>query len=122
MTKISHFAHHACATAAHDRHVSARYWDIVDFGLGALMWVDFLTVRGTVVDYTVVLTFSAGGGLETVRVYDSAHGFNEMHRYTRAGGKQEGIEVHPGTLGEGMRAAIAEIKSRYLAMIEGWEG
>lgn len=33
-----------------------------------------------------------------------------MHRYTQAGGKQEGTEFHSGTLGEGMRIAIAERK------------
>jgi hypothetical protein len=51
---------------------------------------------------------------------DSAHGFNEMYRYTYAAGKQKGTEVHSGTLGEGMRAAIADIEDSYLAMIEGW--
>jgi len=44
-----------------------------------------------------------------------------MHRYSKGGGKQPGIEIHRGNLGEGMRAAIKDIKRRYLAMIEGWE-
>jgi hypothetical protein len=45
-----------------------------------------------------------------------------MHRYTRSAGKQSGTPLHRGTLGDGMRAAIAEIKSGYREMIEGWQG
>jgi hypothetical protein len=45
-----------------------------------------------------------------------------MHRYTRSAGKQPGTPLHRGTLGDGMRAAIAEIKSGYREMIEGWQG
>lgn len=44
-----------------------------------------------------------------------------MHRYTRSGGKQDGVEIHSGTLGEGMRSAQEEIKRSYIAMIEGWK-
>jgi hypothetical protein len=58
---------------------------------------------------------------ETIRVYDGAHGHNEMHRYTRSEGKQSGTPFHSGTLGDGMRAAIGEIESNYREMIEGWE-
>lgn len=101
--------------------MSARYWDIVDFVLGAVIWVEFTTVRGRVVDYTVVLFLPTASGLKTIRVYDAAHGLNEMHRYTKDGGKQKGVDVHSGSLGEGMRAAIEDIKDGYLAMIEGWE-
>lgn len=86
-----------------------------------MIWVSFRTVRREVVDYTVVLLLPAASGVATVRVYGAAHGFNEMHRYARDGGKQPGIEVHSGNLGEGMRAAIQDIRDRYLAMIEGWE-
>jgi len=43
-------------------------------------------------------------------------------RYTRAGGKQIGTVFLIATLGEGMRAAIGDIKVGYLAMIEGWRG
>ena len=60
------------------------------------------------------------GNAETVRVYDAAHGFNEMHRYTGAGGKQAGVRFHPGTLGDGMRVAIEAIEGGYREMIEGW--
>lgn len=101
--------------------MSAHYLEIVDLVFGAVMWVDFTTVRGRVVDYTVILLRETDEGVETIRVYDSAHGFNEMHRYTYEGGKQPGVEVHRGTLGEGMRAAKADIKSGFLSMIEGWE-
>jgi hypothetical protein len=41
-----------------------------------------------------------------VRVYDAAHGFNEMHRHTEEGGKQSGTVFHRGTLGDGMHDAI----------------
>jgi hypothetical protein len=63
-----------------------------------------------------------GGAVETIRVFDSAHGFNEMHRHTQAGGKQTGMRFHSGTLGEGMRAAIEDVQNGYRQMIEGWEG
>lgn len=102
--------------------VSARYEEILDFSLDIKFLVDFTTVRGEVVDYTIVLLLPTAEGMETIRVYDSAHGFNEMHRYTREGGKQKGTEFHSGTLGEGMRAAIKHVEDAYLQMIEGWRG
>lgn len=37
----------------------------------------------------------------TVRVNDSAHGRNELHRYTPPGGKQAAEVVHDGVLGGG---------------------
>jgi hypothetical protein len=86
------------------------------------MWVDFTTERGEVVDYVVVLLVSAAADVKAVRVYDSAHGFNEMHRYTLAGGKQEGTEFHTGSLGEGLRVAMEDTKLGYVGMIEGWRG
>ena len=82
--------------------------------------VRFTTVRRDVVAYAVVLSVLVGERSETVRVYDSAHGFNEMHRYTRRGGKQPGEVFHRGTLGEGMRAAMAECEDRYEMMIDAW--
>jgi len=74
-----------------------------------------------VTDYAVVLMLRRGQATETVRVYDGAHGHNEMHRYGRRGGKQPGTRFHGGTLGEGMRAAIDEVETGYREMIEGWE-
>jgi hypothetical protein len=44
-----------------------------------------------------------------------------MHRYTRGGGKQSGTPFHSGSLGQGMRAAIEEIKEGFIEMVEGWE-
>lgn len=55
-----------------------------------------------------------------MRIYDGAHGVNEMHRFTRSTGKQAGVEVHSGTLSEGMRSAKEEIERSYRGMIEGW--
>ena len=84
------------------------------------MDVDFKTVRRDIVDYSIVLLVETDGALETVRVYDGAHGKNELHRYTRRGGKGQAEIVHDGTLGEGMRTAIGDIKRGYGAMIEAW--
>jgi hypothetical protein len=92
----------------------------LDFALGARALIDFWTERGMVVGYRVVLLAGTPNGWETIRVHDSAHGFNEMHRYAQAGGKQTGTRFHSGTLGEGLNAAINETKSGYAVMIEGW--
>lgn len=85
------------------------------------MRVQFTTQGRDVVDYAVVLLLDTEKGTETIRVYDSAHGHNEMHRYTCGKGKEPGAAFHSGTLGEGMRAAIEEIEGGYRKMIEGWE-
>lgn len=94
---------------------------MLDYFLGARMVVDFTTRRGKVIDYTVVLLFKTRAGAETVRVYDSAHGYNEMHRYTRTSGKQTGTIFHSGSLGEGMRAAVTDVKNGFAEMIKGWQ-
>jgi len=60
------------------------------------------------------------GEAVTVRVYDGAHGVNEMHRHDRSGEKAPAESFHAGTLGEGMRAAIAAVRSGYQEMIEAW--
>jgi hypothetical protein len=87
-----------------------------------LMYVAFKTEqRGRhVVDYSVVLVVEVDGRKETVRAYDGAHGENELHRYTRDGGKQAAEVFNRGTLGEGMRAAIEEIERGREAIIEAW--
>ena len=100
--------------------MSAAYWEKVDVAQGVWMWVEFRTVRGTMVDYVVVLTRWAESNVETIRIYDGAHGVNEMHRFTRSAGKQDGVEIHSGTLSEGMRSAKEQIKRSYRSMIEGW--
>lgn len=77
--------------------------------------------KATNLDFAVILLLETEEGMETVRVYDAAHGHNEMHRYTRSGGKEPGEVFHSGTLGEGMRAAISEVERGYHEMIEGWK-
>ena len=79
------------------------------------------TRRRQVTDYAVVLTVEQGGAEHTVRVYDGAHGVNEMHRYTRTGDKQPAEVVHAGDLGAGMRAAVEDCRRRYPSIIEGWD-
>lgn len=100
--------------------MSASYEETLDYLRRTILWVDFKTVRGEVVGYAVVLLFQVAEEIHTIRVYDSAHGYNEMHRYTRAGGKQTGMRFHSGSLGEGLRVAIESAKRNYLQMIEGW--
>jgi hypothetical protein len=101
--------------------VSAHYERVLDALGGVLLRVEFITDGREVVDYALVLIAMRQGDLVTARVYDGAHGVNEMHRYTRSGGKQPAVHFHAGTLGEGMRAAMVEIELRYRQMIEGWD-
>jgi hypothetical protein len=100
--------------------MSADYTRLLDRLLRVFMHVEFKTDRRDVVDYSIVLLVEVDGELETVRLYDGAHGENELHRYTRKGGKQPAEIVHHGSLGSGMRAAIEEIERGYEAMIESW--
>jgi len=86
-----------------------------------MIWVEFATVGRDVVDYAVVLLLVDGERVETVRLFDGAHRINEMHRFTRDGGKQGATEFHHGTLGEGRRTALAEVKRNHRDIIEGWE-
>ena len=72
------------------------------------------------IDYAVVLLVEEHEQPETVRVYDGAHGVNELHRYTCKDGKQAAEIFHGGTLGVGMRTAIDEIERNYRSIIEGW--
>jgi hypothetical protein len=100
--------------------MSANY--VVELGgaFGARLVVYFTTDRRDVVDYAVVLAVDHEEQSETVRVYDGAHGENEMHRYTRHSGKQAAEVFHRGTLGAGMRVAIEAVKRGYEPMIEAW--
>ena len=100
--------------------MSAYYQRVLDHLLGAVPRVEFVTDGREITDYAVVLQVARDGDTKTIRLYDGAHGYNEMHRCTRSDGKQAGKPFHAGTLGEGMRAAIAEIESGYPEMIEGW--
>jgi hypothetical protein len=101
--------------------MSAYYLRVLDHVLGAMLRVEFTTDGREITDYAVVLLPRIGDATATIRVYDGAHGHNEMHRYTHSGGKRAGAPFHAGTLGEGMRAAIDEIERGYGEMIEGWE-
>lgn len=86
-----------------------------------MLRVEFTTDGREIINYAVVLLLALDGSTETIRVYDGAHGHNEMHRCTRSAGKQPGEPFHAGTLGEGMRAAIDEVERGYGEMIEGWK-
>jgi hypothetical protein len=102
--------------------MSGAYELPLDYVLWAILRVEFTTEGKEVTDYAVMLLYEIEGRTETIRLYDGTHGHNEMHRYTRSTGKQPGTPLHRGTLGDGMRAAIAEIKGSYREMIEGWRG
>jgi hypothetical protein len=80
----------------------------------------FATERGVVVSYAVVLLALHEGRWHTVRVYDNAHGQNEMHRHTLSGGKQGAEEFQAGEFGEAMRTAREDVLSGYATMIESW--
>lgn len=101
--------------------MSADYTRLIDRARGVFLYVEFTTERRAVIDYAVVLLVDVDGRLETVRVYDGAHGENELHRYGKEAGKELAEIFHRGTLGEGMRAAIGEAERGYDAMIEAWE-
>ncbi|MFI5005135.1 MAG: hypothetical protein ACHQE6_08980 [Solirubrobacterales bacterium] len=68
--------------------MSAQYTRLLDRLLRVFMHVEFKTDRREVVDYSIVLLVEVNGEMETVRLYDGAHGENELHRYNRGGGKQ----------------------------------
>jgi hypothetical protein len=102
--------------------MSNAYDRLLDATARVFMYVEYKISRHgpDVVDYSVVLVVEEDDRKETVRVYDGAHGENELHRYTRAGGKQVAEVFDRGTLGEGMRTAIEEVMHGYEEMIDGW--
>jgi hypothetical protein len=101
--------------------MTQRYRDVLDYEIRARIFVEFETRGRDVMDYAVVLTIDEDdGGVATVRLYDGAHGINEMHRFDRAGRKAAAETVHAGTLGEGMRAAITAVRTGHEEMIEAW--
>ncbi len=84
-----------------------------------LVW--FVTERGAVISYSVVLVARHQGAWHTIRVYDNAHGHNEMHRHTASAGKQAAEAFSKASeFGEAMRAARAEVLAGYEKMIEAW--
>ena len=100
--------------------MSQRYRDVLDYEIGARIIVEFTTDGRMIVDYAVILTIDAAEGEATVRVYDGAHGVNDMHRHNRRGEKAAATPFHAGTLGEGMRAAITTVRTNYKEMIAAW--
>jgi hypothetical protein len=60
--------------------VSADYTCIIDRVRRVFLHVEFTTERRDVVDYAIVLLIQIDDHMETVRVYDGAHGVNELHR------------------------------------------
>jgi hypothetical protein len=93
---------------------------VLDYEVGARIIVEFTTRGREVIDYAVVLTVDEDGEAVTVRVYDGAHGVNDMHRHDRFGEKALAESFHAGTLGEGMRAAIFAVRAGYKEMIDAW--
>jgi hypothetical protein len=101
--------------------MSSEYDRVLDLDLDVRMAVEFTSKGREIIDYAVVLIRGSETTAQTIRVYDGAHGHNEMHRYAASSGKQPGTPFHSGTLGEGMRAAIEEIQNGYREMTEEWE-
>ncbi len=100
--------------------VHTAYDYALDAHRGIHLFVEFHT-RGTeVTDYAIVLALRVGGRPCVVRVYDGAHGLNEMHRCTMTMGKRDAAIFHRGTLGEGMRIALEQVKRGYEEMIAAW--
>jgi hypothetical protein len=98
--------------------MSQRYRDVLDYEVGARIVVEFTTRGREVTDYAVV--DDEDGEPTTVRVYDGAHGVNDMHRHSRHGEKAPAETFHAGTLGEGMRAAITVVRTCHKEMIDAW--
>lgn len=101
--------------------MSARYVVRLQWEPPIVMHVRFTTRRRDVTNYAILLTTVRQGKVLSVRLYDGAHGINEMHRYRRDQRKQPPEIFHGGTLGEGMRAATDQIERTYQSMIEGWQ-
>jgi hypothetical protein len=86
----------------------------------AVIDVRFLTRRGEVIDYAVVLLVRERGELQAVRVYDNTHGDHDMHRYNREGVKRVADTFHRGSASEALQSAIEAVRSGYCEMIESW--
>jgi hypothetical protein len=92
----------------------------VEVGPGAWKRVRLLTERGRVSRYAVVLVARDGDDLRTIRVFDNAHGANEMHRYTRSGGKERGEVFHHGRAPEAAQAAERAVTDGWYEMVIAW--
>src|SRR5215207_2470774 len=80
----------------------------------------FSTASGAMTTYSVTLLAWREGSWQTVRVYDNAHGVNEMHRHTLSGGKQRAEVFHSGTASEAYNQARDAVADGYEEMIAGW--
>jgi len=100
--------------------VSPLSRDVLDYDVGARIVVEFTVKQREVLNYAVILTIEHEGVSEIVCSYDGTHGVNEMHRDNRRAGKAAAEEFRAGTPGEGMRAAILEVRANYQEMIDAW--
>jgi hypothetical protein len=81
--------------------------------------VRFTTERDEVVRYRVVLLAVYEGEDRTVRLFDNAHGVNDMHRYEGAE-KQEAETFSQASPREAMYEAIRWVLGSYREMIDAW--
>lgn len=89
--------------------------------LDAVVAVRYRLERGRVVDFAVQLLVEAEGDQRPIRLYDTAHGYLEMHRYTAHGEKQPGKKLQSsGDWNAEMPRTIDEVGAGYERMIEGW--
>lgn len=93
------------------------------FELDPRVWmvVHHVTEQGCLRTYSIVLVVAEPEALTACRLYDNAHGINEMHRYTRDGGKQPGVPFHDGTPAEAMNAAKRAIRRSWREMVDAWK-
>jgi hypothetical protein len=80
----------------------------------------FVTERGELVRYAVVLMAEVEGERQPVRLFDNAHGTHDMHRYTRDGIKLPAEIFHFGPASAAKSAAIREIEENWRQMVEPW--
>lgn len=91
-----------------------------DLDDSAAIQVWFVTEQGVVVEFAVVLTAFDDDRLQTIRVYDNAHGVNELHRHSRSTGKRKAEVFHHGTPAEALNAAVREVRTGHAMMVEAW--
>jgi hypothetical protein len=82
--------------------------------------VAYTTERGALTTYSVTLVALRRDDWQTVRVYDNAHGVNDMHRHTISEGKRPAETFHYGTPSDAFNAALEMVDARYEEMIAGW--
>ena len=93
----------------------------VGLGPGVDLAARLVTVDGVLTEYALVLLCWDEGAWGTVRVFDNAHGGHEMHRYTRAGGKQSAELVHTASPSEAMNSAHSWIVGGWEEMVAAWK-